>query len=92
MSTNDDKIIGLNQVHRQKRQRSLTPAEKFFDDLVSNLSELPSGRRIEVISASCTDEDYADLLARAAYMVGPKAIDIVTDVIAQASRPDPEPV
>jgi len=55
-----------------------------YHSIVCELSELTAKDRLSVIAASCRDEDYSELLELAAYAVGPRAIDIVKKVIAQA--------
>ena len=58
--------------------------------IVCELSELSPKDRLSVIAASCPDEDYSELLELAAYAVGPRAIEIVRKVLAQAGD-EPEP-
>ena len=76
------------------RKPPLRPPQELphYHSIVCELSELTPKDRLSVIAASCPDEDYSELLELAAYAVGPRAIDIVKKVIAQAWRPDePEP-
>jgi len=73
-------------VEFKPRKPALRPAEELphYHSIVCELSELTAKDRLSVIAASCPDEDYSELLELAAYAVGPRAIDIVKKVIAQA--------
>ena len=63
-----------------------------YHSIVCELSDLTPQDRLSVIAASCPDEDYFELLELAAYAVGPRAIDIVKKVIAQAlAKPEGQP-
>jgi hypothetical protein len=77
-------------VEFKPRKPSLRSQElPHYHSIVCELSELTPKDRLSVIAASCPDEDYSELLELAAYAVGPRAIDIVKKVIAQASA-EPE--
>jgi hypothetical protein len=84
----------MSEIVEFKPRKPLTrPAEELphYHSVVCELSELTSKDRLSVIAASCPDEDYFELLELAAYAIGPRAIDIVKKIIAQASN-DREPV
>ena len=72
------------------RKPPTVPTEELphYHSIICELSELTPEDRLSVIAASCPDEDYFELLELAAYMLGPRAIDIVKKVVAQTWRPD----